>query len=220
MITLADIWPPFALRVGAGPLELRAITDADIAPLVELVLAGLHEPGAMPFAQPWTEVPPDELAHNTGGYYWRSRADFTPASWALDLAVRYEGELVGVQGCFAKDYLVTRTAETGSWLARARQGHGIGTLMRQAVCTLMFDHLGAEEVTSAAFLDNPASLAVSRKLGYVDNGTFRQQRREGELAHNRKLLLTPETFVRGPHSVEVDGADVVRRYLGLDDHGS
>lgn len=78
MITLADIWAPFALRVAAGPLELRAITDADIPPLVELVRGGLHEPGATPFAQPWTEVPPDELARNTGAYYWRTRADFGP----------------------------------------------------------------------------------------------------------------------------------------------
>jgi RimJ/RimL family protein N-acetyltransferase len=39
--------------------------------------------------------------------------------------------------------------------------------MRQAMCALLFDHLEAEEITSAAFTDNPASLAVSRKVGYI-----------------------------------------------------
>src|SRR4051794_32629907 len=67
------------------------------------------------------------------------------------------------------------------------QGRGIGTAMRQTMCALLFDHLQAEEITSAAFTDNPASLAVSRKVGYTDNGTFRMQRRPGELAWRRKL---------------------------------
>jgi RimJ/RimL family protein N-acetyltransferase len=68
--------------------------------------------------------------------------------------------------------------------------------MRQAICVALSDHLGAEEITSAAFLDNPASLAVSRKLGYVDNGQIRQQRREGELAVAQQLLLRPDDLVR------------------------
>jgi RimJ/RimL family protein N-acetyltransferase len=125
MTTLADIWPPFALRVVAGPLELRAITDDDIPAVVDLVLAGLHEPSEMPFAQPWTDAPPDQLARNTGAYYWRTRADFGPLAWSLDLVVRHEGEIVGVQGFCATNYLVTRTGETGSWVARARQGRGM-----------------------------------------------------------------------------------------------
>lgn len=215
MITLADIWAPFALRVAAGPLELRAITDADIPPLVELVRGGLHEPGAMPFAQPWTEVPPDELARNTGAYYWRTRADFGPDAWTLDLVVRHEGMIVGVQGFAARDYAVTRTGETGSWLGRVHHGRGIGTLMRQVMCALLFDHLGAYEITSAAYSDNPVSLAVSRKVGYVDNGTYREQRRKGELAFSRKLVLTPERFVRAPFEVDVEGADALRAAIGL-----
>jgi RimJ/RimL family protein N-acetyltransferase len=54
--------------------------------------------------------------------------------------------------------------------------------MRQAMCALLFDHLDAQEIASAAFVDNPASLAVSRRVGSVDNGIFREQRRPGELA--------------------------------------
>ena len=62
-----------------------------------------------------------------------------------------EGRLVGVQGVSTRDFPVTRTGETGSWLGQQFHGRGIGTLMRQAICVLCLDHLGFEEVTSAAF---------------------------------------------------------------------
>lgn len=217
--SLAELWPPFALQVVAGPLELRIATDDDILPLVELVRAGVHEPGAMPFAQPWTEVPPGQLGPNTAAYHWRTRAELSPERWTLDLAVRYQGRLAGVQGITTPDYLITRTGETGSWLGREFQGRGIGTLMRQAICALLFDHLDAYEISSAAFTDNPVSLAVSRKVGYVGNGLFREQRRPGELALNQKLLLTPQSFVRGPDPLQVKGIAEFRRFIGLDAAG-
>ncbi len=215
MTTCFDLWAPFALRVQCGPLELRAIADEDIPVIVDLVLDGVHEPGQMPFAQPWTEAPWHELARNTAAYYWSTRASFSPNDWTLDLVVRLDGQIVGVQGFHALDYLVVRTGETGSWLGRAHQGRGIGTTMRQVICALLFDHLDAHEITSAAFLDNPASLAVSRKVGYVDNGTFREQRRPGELARSRKLLLTRDRFIRPEHPVHVEGAAALRTAIGL-----
>jgi RimJ/RimL family protein N-acetyltransferase len=87
--------------------------------------------------------------------------------------------------------------------------------MRQAMCALLFDYLDAEEITSAAFTDNPASLAVSRKVGYTDNGIYRVQRRPGELAWSRKLLLTPDRFVRSEHPLRVEGIEPLRAAIGL-----
>src|SRR5690349_3979735 len=203
---------------------MRAIADDDIPAIVDLVLAGLHEPDQMPFAQPWTDAPSDRLPSLTAAYYWSTRAAFSVEAWTLDLAVRFEGQLVGVQGFSTKNYLVVRTGETGSWLGRRFQGQGIGTAMRQAMCALLFDYLDAEEITSAAFSDNPASLAVSRKVGYIDNGTFREQRRPGELAASQKLLLTPDRFIRSQHPLQVDGITKLRTTIGLppnvvaDDH--
>jgi hypothetical protein len=63
-----------------GRLELRAVTDADIPASVDLVLAGVHEPARMPFSQPWTDAPADELAVNTAAYYWSTRASFSPTA--------------------------------------------------------------------------------------------------------------------------------------------
>lgn len=212
----ADLWAPFALRVECGPVELRAVTDADLPALIDLIVAGIHEPERMPFAHPWTDAPWHELPARTAAHFWSGRVSFSPSAWTLDLAVRVNGELAGVQGFTATDYLVVRTGETGSWLGRAFQGRGIGTAMRQTMCALLFDHLDAEEIASAAFTDNPASLAVSRKVGYVDNGVARVQRRPGERAHLLRLLLTKDRFVRPVHPVHVEGVALLRAAIGLD----
>jgi RimJ/RimL family protein N-acetyltransferase len=215
MSTVADLFPPLGLTIEAGPVVLRGITDDLLAGLCDLAVRGIHDPGTMPFYVPWTDAPRDRLARNTAAYHWRTRAEFTPDAWGLHLAVFHEGRLVGTQGFETSNYLVTRTGETGSWLGREFQGRGIGTAMRQAICAFAFDHLDAAAITSGAFLDNRSSLGVSRKLGYRPNGIRRLKRREGELALNQALLLTPEDFVRGPHPLRVSGLAELRAFIGL-----
>lgn len=214
---LAALFPPFGLHVQAGPVELRPVTDEVLVGLGTLAEQGIHDPDEMPFYVPWSTAPAGELRRSTARYHWRARAEFCHDSWDLQLAVVHDGELVGCQGLRTEDFLVTRTGETGSWLGREFQGRGIGTRMRQAICVLAFDHLGFAEVTSGAFVDNPASLAVSRKVGYREGGVRRLRRREGELALNQRLVLTPDDFVRGDAPVEVTGADALRAFIGLDD---
>jgi RimJ/RimL family protein N-acetyltransferase len=215
MSTVDELWPLFRLRVRCGPLELRPPTDDDLAGLLDVARRGVHEPDRMPFLHPWTDASPEELPARVLQFHWGKRSAFSPEEWSIELAVRWHGELVGTQGVTTKDFLVTRTGETGSWLGLAHQNRGIGTLMRQAVCTLCFDHLGFEEVTSGAFLDNPASLTVSRKVGYVPNGVQRLKRRD-EMALHQHLVLRPQAFVRPADPVEVEGAEGVRRLIGLD----
>jgi RimJ/RimL family protein N-acetyltransferase len=215
MATLDELWPVFALQIRSGPITLSAIRDTDLPELVALVEAGIHDPAEMPFLFPWTDAPAEELAANCLRHWWSNRVDFAPDHWKLDLVVRHEGTVVGLQGLRTRDFPVTRTGETGSWLGRAYQGQGIGTTMRQAICAFAFDYLDAAELTSGAFLDNPASMAVSRKCGYRPNGTVRVQRRPGELAINQHLVIGPGDLRRPPWPIEVDGADGVRRLMGL-----
>lgn len=54
-----DLYFPFGLRVRTGNLLLRPITDEVLPGLVELALAGIHDPEAMPFAVPWTDAGAD-----------------------------------------------------------------------------------------------------------------------------------------------------------------
>lgn len=216
MSTAADLFPPLGLTIDAGPVVLRGISDDILPELCDLAAQGIHDPDEMPFYFPWTDAPRAQLTRNTAAYHWRARADFGPEAWGLHLAVLHEGRLVGTQGFETSDYLVTRTGETGSWLGREFQGRGIGTAMRQAICAFAFDHLDAVAITSGAFLDNPASLGVSRKLGYRTNGIRRLKRREGELALNQALVLTPEDLVRGPHPLRVTGLAELRTFVGLE----
>lgn len=214
--TIGQVFPVLDLRVTAGDLELRGISDDDIVALGALAAKGIHSPDRMPFSFPWTDVPPEELPLNFAQYHWRTRAGFSPSSWVLNLGVWWQGELVGVQGVTTSNFVVRRTGETGSWLGAEHQGRGLGTVMRQVMCVLLFDHLAFTEITSGAFVDNPASLAVSRKVGYHVNGTERHERR-GELAEMTMLALRPDELVRPDVAVEVTGADRVRRLIGVED---
>jgi RimJ/RimL family protein N-acetyltransferase len=215
-MSIADVFPALGLRITAGPLQLRGISDDDLVTLGALAVGGIHEPDQMPFFYPWTDVDPSELPLKFAQYHWDIRASWSKEKWGLNLGVWRDGELLGVQGVDTENFLVTRTGETGSWLARRYQGQGVGTAMRQAICAFLFDHLGFAEISSAAFTDNPSSLAVSRKVGYRENGVRRLKRREGELATNLGLLLRPEDLVRGEHPLEVEGVDQLRRSIGLD----
>ena len=214
-MSAADVYPPFGLRVVAGPLEMRGLTDELLLELCAVAETGIHDPDEMPFYVPWSTAPAGELSRNTAAYHWGKRATFRPDDFALDLAVLVDGRVIGTQGVAATSFPVTRTGETGSWLAREFQGRGLGTAMRRAFCELLFDHLGFEEITSGAFVDNPASLAVSRKVGYEPTVVRRLERRDGELVLNQGLRLTPESFVRGDVPVEVTGAAAVRSFIGL-----
>ena len=215
-LRIEQVWPIFALRVQAGPLTLSPVSDEDIPVLAGLALAGIHRPQAMPFSYPWTDAPAEELGRNMAAYYWRTRAELAPSNWTVDFVVRWHGEVVGVQGLSTKDYPLTRSCETGSWLGLPHQGRGIGTLMRQTMCAFAFDHLDAREVTSSAWIDNPASLTVSAKVGYVPNGQRRQVRRPGELATMQHLVLTPSRLNRHDIDLEVLGLRAFREFLRIE----
>lgn len=195
---------------------MRIVRDEDLPELVDLALSGIHDPKLMPFSSPWTDADSDELQASYVRHHWRVRSELSPTRFSLEFAVRRDSELVGIQGVSTHDFPTTRTGETGSWLAYRFHGQGIGTRMRQAICAFLFDDLGATEITSGAFTDNPASMAVSRKVGYRLNGTERLMQRDG-VGVVERLVLLPEDFVRGDEPIMVTGAEPLRTFLGLTD---
>lgn len=167
-------WPLAGLRLRTPRLELRPASGSDLCALADLAAAGVHDPAVQPFAFPWTDVAPAERGRSVVTYHWSQRAAWKPDSWSLDLAVVRDRTVVGTQGVSARDFAILREVSTGSWLGREYHGQGIGTEMRAAVLHLAFAGLGAEYAISGAFSDNAASLRISRKLGYTDNGVDRQ----------------------------------------------
>jgi RimJ/RimL family protein N-acetyltransferase len=215
MTTAATALPLLGLRITAGPVELRGITDDLIGPLADLATKGIHDPDFMPFFVPWSLTSADELPRSLAQYHWGNRSRFCADQWAMDLAVFFDGELVGSQGFHARDFRITRIGETGSWLGREFQGRGIGTAMRKVICAFIFDHLDARFITSSAFADNPASLGVSRKCGYTENGVTVMKRMD-KPATLQLLVLEPGNLARYEHKLTIEGLPEFRRSIGLD----
>jgi RimJ/RimL family protein N-acetyltransferase len=181
-------WPLFGLRLRTPRLELRLPSLADLDELAGLAAAGVHDPAVQPFGVPWTDVPPDQRARNLLQFHLGQLGAWSPQDWTLNLVVDSGGTIVGTQGISGRDFAVLREVNTGSWLGQRYHRQGIGTEMRAAVLHLAFAGLGAEYATSKAFTDNAASLGVSRKLGYVFDGTYRQVIR-GKPATQQRLRL-------------------------------
>ncbi|MFC6898125.1 GNAT family N-acetyltransferase [Nonomuraea dietziae] len=187
--------PLFDLSIHTPRLELRLPSLAQLDELGDRAAEGIHEEGFMPFLFPWSDVPPAERARRAIRYHFRQWGEWTPESWSAEFAVLLDGEVVGVQGVFAKDFGITREVNTGSWIGRRFQGQGIGTEMRRAVLHFAFEGLGAEQAVTSAFEDNAASLGVTGKLGYREDG-IEIRNRMGTRAAIRRFRLDRADFSR------------------------
>lgn len=205
-------WPFWNLVLRTPRLELRPDDDAGLLELVQVAHRGIHDPGEMPFGKPWTDAEPEKMGRSMLQHNWRCRAEMSPESWALNLVIRLDGVAIGLQDINANQFALEREIFSGSWLGQRHQGMGIGSEMRAAVLLFAFDYLGAHQARSNAFPDNPASLRVSRKLGYVDDGTQREHRR-GESVDTIRMVCTAQRFVRPDWKLEVDGFEACEQLL-------
>jgi RimJ/RimL family protein N-acetyltransferase len=209
-------WPLAELRLLTPRLELRLPTDGDLDELADLAAAGVHDPEVQPFGFPWTDVSPAERARSTVLYHWSQWGAWKPERWSLNLVVVRDGAVVGMQGMVAADFAVLREVSTGSWLGQAHQRQGVGTEMRAALLHLAFAGLSAQYATSTAFTDNPASLGVSRKLGYADDGIQRQVSR-GQPATLQRLRLDRHSWAAtNSLPVTIVGLEPCLPLFGLD----
>ncbi|MDA8323316.1 MAG: GNAT family N-acetyltransferase [Actinomycetota bacterium] len=210
-----NYWSLAGLRLRTPTLELRWPTPADLGALAELAADGVHEPDRQPFMVPWAQTPPAERAKSTLQFHWRQWAAWQPSDWSLGMVVLRDGVVVGTQGMEGRNFAISREVSTGSWVGLRHHGQGIGTEMRAAVLHLAFEGLGAEHATSGAFADNAASLAVSRKLGYADDGIDRQVV-GGEVVVTRRFRLSREQWQEHRRiPVEIVGLEACAADFGL-----
>jgi RimJ/RimL family protein N-acetyltransferase len=215
-MTIKDYWPLFGLRITTARLELRVPTDDDVLELLEVARGGVHSPGTMPFLVPWTDQASPEFERSFLQYHWGCRARWSEKSWDLNFVVVVDGKIVGSQGIAAANFGILRTIETGSWLGLESQRQGIGKAMRAAAVAFAFEYLGAERITSSAFLDNPASQRVSQATGYEANGTNTVVRR-GIAAEQVRFVLTKQSWESKKERarIGVEGFEPCRSLFGL-----
>ncbi|MGA8248437.1 MAG: GNAT family protein [Nocardioides sp.] len=205
-------WPFFDLRISCGEVLLRGVTDADLDPLLAVLPDDLEmDPSRERFAG--LDGATDRRRLFTSEI-WRHRGTWSPASWCLDLVVEVDGRSVGVQALEGDEFPLLRTVDSFSWLSTDVRGRGVATAMRAGVLALAFEHLGAVAAVSSARTDNAASLAVSRRLGYADNGLSRTNTPTGvsELQHVR---LTREAWQPGQRPAAVSGVEACLPWFGL-----
>jgi RimJ/RimL family protein N-acetyltransferase len=172
----------------------------------------------MPFTIPFTDAEPEERRLSSAQYVWGARANWSKDAWELPFGVFREGRPIGVQGVTGKRFAVLHEIETGSWLTRAEQGQGYGKEMRCGVLQFSFEQLGAEVARSGAFVDNAASAAVSRAIGYRENGRSREAPR-GVPQERINFALTREEWLARRDSLPratVVGFEAASRMFDLD----
>jgi RimJ/RimL family protein N-acetyltransferase len=209
-------WPLFDLEVHTPRLTMRYLDDELGTEVATLATRGIHDPGFMPFAMPWSDAESPDLERDALRFYWRCRAETLPTRWSLQFAVIEGGTVVGTTSLIGTDFPVTRTFETGSWLGRSHQGRGLGTEMRVASLQLGFVGLDALVATTGAFRDNGPSLGVTRKLGYEPNGVGTHDRR-GAYAEIERYRMARDHFVAAVQrdDIEILGDEGARELLGI-----
>jgi RimJ/RimL family protein N-acetyltransferase len=216
VIPLATAWPLFGLRIRSERLVLRLPTDDDLPGMLALAKAGIHPPEEMPFGVAWTDATGPAFDQGYLQHHWKWRGSWRIEEWWLNLMVEWDGRPIGAQTISGEEFLVHRTVDSGSWLGLAYQGRGFGKEMRSAVLSFAFDGLGATAATSSAFLDNAASNAVSRALGYAEDGRGALAPR-GVSRETQRFRMTEEMWRSRPRPpVEIEGLDACREMFGID----
>jgi RimJ/RimL family protein N-acetyltransferase len=209
-------YPPFHVQVTTPRLTLRGASDDLLAELLPVVRAGVVTDDEAPFDDPmslYESSPTREWRWLRA--VWSARSRTESAWWRLSFVVDVEGHKVGMQDVIATEFPTYGVIETFSWLAPDVRGRGIGREMRSAILHLAFEGFDAREATSAAFLDNFASNAISESLGYDPDGLDWATRR-GRPAQLRRWRLERQRWEESRRDdIKLSGVEECLPLFGL-----
>ena len=211
-------WPVLDVRLRIGDLELSPMTEADLAPLADLLPDDLEQDPAATTYAGLTHPLSDRVARGTVVHqaYWRAYGTWSAEAWRLNFVVRHGGAIIGVQELEGNDFARLRTLDSSSFLLTAVRGQGLGRQMRQAVLALGFGPLGAQAAVTEAWHDNHASLGVSRALGYRPNGEALHRRDDGTDTMVHLRLTRADWLASGrADAVEISGVEPALTYFGV-----
>lgn len=96
-----------------------------------------------------------------------------PGNRNLFLAIEVKGEACGGIGIHPLEDVYRRTAEIGYWLAEPYWGRGIVTEAVRAIVLVAFDRYDLVRIQAGIFSNNPASMRVLEKCGFVREAVHR-----------------------------------------------
>lgn len=103
-------------------------------------------------------------------YVWQCRRWLRQARGEVRFAIERDDNLIGGVGYFCHRH---RVGELGFWLGQPYWGEGLATEAARAVVRYAFTDGHLTSLTSANFIDNPASARILSKLAFAANGQMR-----------------------------------------------
>jgi RimJ/RimL family protein N-acetyltransferase len=149
---------PPDLRIETPRLVLRPLGEGDLDALV-------GEIGDARVVRMLARVPFPYRAGDARAFLAASRDDMGSGT-GIHLSIISRQRLVGGISIAT----MPRVSEFGYWLGHAHWGRGFATEAGRALLSYGFAVLGLRLVRSGAFTDNPASMRVQRKLGFLPTG--------------------------------------------------
>ncbi len=141
---------------------------------------------------------------------WLLREDLPLGLWE-----RATGRFLGGSGLHRIDWDVP-SFEIGYWLRRSAVGHGYMTEAVRLMCGLAFETLSANRLFIRCAAANQRSAAIPRRLGFVLEGTLRNDKRNtaGELYDMLFFGMTPEDYAQAPfHAVGTNAGRLKGEFL-------
>jgi len=161
----------------SGPLAppRTPLTDGDVelAPLAREHLQPLAALGSDPLVQRFTRVPETfgtKEAEWWLGLYERGWGDGSRAGFAI---LEQPGAVFDGMIAFVTLRLEAAEAEVGYIVAPEARGRGVAVRALSLVTRWGLEEVGLARIELRAELENPASLKVAERCGYVREGTLR-----------------------------------------------
>ncbi|MGE0212244.1 MAG: GNAT family N-acetyltransferase [Parvibaculaceae bacterium] len=172
---------PALRKIQGEQILLRAVRAADTRRIAELIAP--YEISSM-----LAVVPHPYTLQDAESFVARSMSG---SGEMRNFAIDDGTGLIGIVGFTYSDPL----PDIGYWLGRDYWGRGIMTEAASLAIAWLFETASDQEIQSGAFIDNPASLAIQKKLGFrvVERNQLRSEAR-GTLVDHFDTRLARSDF--------------------------
>ena len=155
--------------ISAGGLALRALGEADAAPLLEALSVSWEELRAVALWAKKLPTLPEETV-----FCRRARQKFLQREeLSYVILERETGVTLGGAGLHHLDWEVPRM-ELGYWIRSDRKGEGFASKAASALTDMAFVDLAARRVEIRNYAHNKASRRVASKLGFTLEAVLQQ----------------------------------------------